>query len=150
MNDLPHYLADDAALAAFIAAFESPNLPKGEWTHAAHIAMAAVYLRRYGNDVLVPARAAIQRFNASVGGPPTAYHETLTVLWLGIVAETLDAASCESDLAAAKHGVGLYGLDSKAHGRFYSYDVVTSAEARTTWVAPDVLPVKISFLLPSY
>ena len=112
--------------------------------------MAAVYLRRYGDGVLTPTREAIQRFNASVGGPPTAYHETLTVLWLGIVAESLDGVTCVSDLDAAVHAVGLYGMDSKAHTRFYSYDVVKSDEARTSWVAPDVQPVRISFLLPSY
>jgi len=138
MNDLPHYLSDEASLAAFLAAFEAPELPKAEWTHAAHIAMAAVYLRRYGSAVLQPTREAIQRFNASVGGPATAYHETLTVLWLAIVAEALDARPCATDLEAATYAVSLYGLDSKAHTRFYGYDVVRSEEARMSWVEPDL------------
>lgn len=148
--EMPAYLEDEAALAEFLAAFEEPRLPKGAWTHAAHVAMAAVYLRRYGADVLEPTRRRIRAFNASVGGPPTAYHETLTVLWLGLVDEALKEARWETDLEAARHVVGLYGEDSKAHGRHYSFDVVASEEARRRWVAPDVREVKISFLLPSY
>jgi hypothetical protein len=150
MNTLPHYLSDDPALASFLAGFEAPSLAGKEWTHAAHVAMAAVYLRRYGSDVLAPTRAAIQRFNTSVGGPPTAYHETLTVLWLAIVAGALEDAGCDDDLCAATHAVRLYGADSKAHARFYSYDVVKDDVARAQWVAPDLIAVEISFLLPGY
>ena len=150
MHTQPHYLNDEAALTNFLAAFEQARLPKHEWTHAAHVAMAAVFLRRYGNAVLTPTRTAIQRFNASVGGQPTAYNETLTILWLAIVAEALEATPCATDLAAATHAVSLFGGDKKLPTTYYSYDITKVVETRTTWTAPDHKPIKISFLLPSY
>ena len=145
MSAHPHYLQDDEALRTFLAAFEEPCLPKDAWTHAAHVAMAAVYVRRYGAEVLDPTRAAIRGFNASVGGPPTAYHETLTVLWLAIVAEALATFEAAGDVEAARYVVGLFGSDSKRHTLYYSFDVARSEAARTAWHPPDMRPIAVPF-----
>jgi hypothetical protein len=99
--------------------------------------------------VLTPMREAIQRHNASVATPPGAYHETLTVFWLAILARSLSSSTWIDDLATVRHTVALYGSERRLHERFYSFDLLTSLEARSTWVAPDLQQLDVSFLLTS-
>lgn len=143
------FCASAEKLTDFIQAFEAGRLPRGRWTHAAHIAAGTVFTRRLGNAVLTPMREAIQRHNASVGTPPGAYHETLTVFWLAILAHVLGSFTWTDDLATVQHTVGLFGSERRLHERFYSFDLLASAEARRTWVAPDLQPLDVSFLLTS-
>lgn len=42
------FLETREAFNAFVAAWESGELPKAQWTHAAHVAMGAGYVARYG------------------------------------------------------------------------------------------------------
>lgn len=143
------FLESEAVLADFLRGFEDCTLAKERWTHAAHIAAGTVYLRRYGGHALAHVREAIQRFNASKGGPPTAYHETLTVFWLAVMDEVLHGRAPESDLAAAKFTVGRFGDDRRLYTAYYSFDVVDSQEARARWVAPDktALPVSLELAI---
>ncbi len=151
MSPLPEFLATPEALQAFVAAFEACALPKVAWTHAAHVAVGAVYTLRFGDEALGQLRKNISRFNESVGGvngPDSGYHETLTRLWWLLIAaqvgERKDAHS------AACEAVGLFGYQAKLHAAFYSYDVVASREARAVWVAPDLAgPYSLAAAIPS-
>lgn len=143
----PSYLADDLSLDTFVRAFEACTLPKAEWTHAAHVAVGTVYLRRYDLEALPKIRTAIQRYNASQGGPPTAYHETLTIFWLSVISEKLQAAENLSDLSAVQITHKELGKDSRLFKSYYSFDVVASQEARAGWVAPDLISVDMPFAL---
>lgn len=135
---MPDFLTSDLTLADFLHGFETCSLPKELWTHAAHIAAGTVYLRRYGAGALPHIRTAIQRFNASKGGPPTAYHETLTIFWLAVLDQTLRDHAFPTDLAAARYTVERFGDDRKLHTDYYSYDILKCDEARTRWVASDI------------
>jgi hypothetical protein len=42
-REAPAWLADDAALDAFVAAWRAGTLPKPAWTHAAHVAVCACH-----------------------------------------------------------------------------------------------------------
>lgn len=143
------FCASTEQLTDFMQAFEAGRLPRERWTHAAHIAAGTVFTLRLGNSVLAPMRQAIQRHNASVGTPPGAYHETLTVFWLAILARTLSSSSRMDDLATVQHTVTLYGSERRLHERFYSFDLLASLEARSIWIAPDLQPLDVSFLLTS-
>lgn len=132
------FLATPAALAAFIAAWEAGTLPHAEWTHAAHVAVAACYTVRHGAAALDRTRAGIIRYNTAVGTPNTAtsgYHETLTCFWADVVARL--TAGCGDEWEAARLAVARLGEDRDLHALCYAFDVPRSAEARRTWVAPD-------------
>jgi hypothetical protein len=143
------FCASTEKLTDFMQAFEAGRLPRERWTHAAHIAVGTVFTLRLGDAVLMPMREAIQRHNASVGTPPGAYHETLTIFWLAILARTLSTSTWNDDLAIVQHTVALYGSERRLHERFYSFDLLTSHEARSSWVAPDLQPLDVSSLLTS-
>jgi hypothetical protein len=131
----------EAALSSFIEGFESGAYPKAQWTHQAHVAMAAHYL------TLLPVpeatriiRARIPAYNAAQGGQNTAdlgYHETLTVFWVGIVAGFLAGlpegmARIEMIAAAAER----FAQESGFHKKFYGHDIAADVEARRHWVPP--------------
>lgn len=143
------FLESEAALSEFLQAFEDCSLPADRWTHAAHIAGGTVYLRRYGTHALAHIRTNIQRFNAAKGGPPTAYHETITIFWLAILDEATQGTAFANDLAAVRFTVDRFGDDRKLHTDYYSYDVVKSDEARLRWVAPDIRPLPVLLDLTS-
>ena len=94
---------------------------------------------RYGEGALAKIREGILRYNHAVGTANTessGYHETLTRLWAGVVAEAV--AGFSNEWLAARHAVQRFGEDRDLPRRFYSFDVVRSVEARRTWVAPDL------------
>jgi hypothetical protein len=62
----------------FLAAFEARTIPKAEWTHAAHVRMAWLFLKRLPfAAALDRIREGIRRYNAAVGSD--GYHETIMV-----------------------------------------------------------------------
>src|ERR1700760_2111749 len=117
-------LHDEASFGEFVGAFERAELPRAMWTHGAHVAIAALYIQRYGDGVLAKTRAAIRRHNASVGTPESAYHETLTVFWLAVVGEFLRCADSASELEAVQAAVAEFGERRKLHAEYYGFDVV--------------------------
>ena len=130
--------ASDAEIADLVRLFESCELPAGRWTHRAHLAVAASYLRCYPlPEATARARAHIRRYNESRGNV-TGYHETITVLFLRLVARELqtDPASLSEFVNGlpARFPVGwLYG--------YYTKDRLWSAEARSGFVGPDLRPL---------
>ena len=70
------------------------------------------------------------------------YHETLTVLWLWVLAEFLDGLPEGGPrIDAVRKAVDRYS-GNRLYSDYYSYDVSKSVEARKIWVEPDkrVLP----------
>lgn len=131
----------DESLAAFIKGFEEGTYPKEQWTHQAHVAMAAWYLTGYPlPEATRIIRAAIPAYNVAQGGKNTetsGYHESLTIFWIWIVAgflAGLPAFMPRREMVAA--AAGRYGAERTLHKRFYEYDVVNDTEARRVWVAP--------------
>lgn len=146
MTDTSGYswLASAPAFLAFVEAWELGTLPKAEWSHAAHVAVAACYRVRYGDDALGRIRAGILRYNTAVGTPNTdtrGYHETLTRFWTHVIGETV--TGIDDPWAAACVAVARYGPARDLHTRHYGFDVVGSVAARRGWVEPDLLPLGV-------
>lgn len=132
------FLSTPAALATFIAAWEAGTLAATDWTHAAHVAVAACYAVRHGAAALDRTRAGIVRYNVAVGTANTdtsGYHETLTRFWSEVVAGV--TAGCSGEWEAARLAVGRFGEDRDLHALCYAFDVPRSTEARKAWVPPD-------------
>jgi hypothetical protein len=138
-------LVSEEALDCFLSAFFDHSLPKAEWTHAAHVALAAYLL--YSEDVAVvlpKVRQAIRTYNEAVGGSNTessGYHETLTVFWLKVVSKKLQELNAETRFDAVRGAVTAYGEKRALHAEYYSSDIVRDSVARRQWIEPDLQPL---------
>ena len=144
-SDTPSYLLGPEECEAFLGEFEAGSVPSSEWTHQAHIAMATVYLTRYGNSVLSHTRAALRNHLLSRGRSISLYHETLTIFWLAIVAEAISQQEGISQHEAVQRNCATFGRRTKLHEQYYGFDVFNSPEARTRWIPPDLRPLAIPF-----
>lgn len=124
-------------------AFGTSKLPAGDWTHRAHLRVAWMFLKRHPlNEAHILMRVGIIRLNAFHGLVETAsrgYHETLTRLWLSLVASLMSATEVESSDAFVDRCISSLGKD--AIFRYYSRDLVMSVWARAVFVEPDLLPL---------
>lgn len=121
--------------------FEEHTLPKEEWTHHAHLAVAFSHVERFGLErSLDLLREKIRAYNRSVGTANTesqGYHDTITWFWLQIVADYYERTegSCvdryhqflQSDQARQDHIF-----------HFYSRDYLFTQTARLGIVEPDL------------
>jgi len=124
--------------------FETAELPREEWTHEAHIAMAAWYLVRHEPDhALSLVRTGIQRLNAVHGPSPSGrgYHETLTRVYMTLVRRSLARHTLGRPLMDAVNAVVADLFDRDIPLRYYSRERLFSPEARTRWVPPDLEPL---------
>ncbi len=116
-------------------------MPKAEWTHTAHVAMAAYFAFDHAVDATFAImKAGILHHNTAVGTPNTednGYHETLTRFWAGEIGAFIRSGRCTSRLEVARAAVAEFGGDRDRFRLYYSFDVVRDRRARREWVAPD-------------
>src|SRR5438270_9912037 len=139
MSPLPPYLLSGDVLDDFVSQWERTVLPKAEWTHSAHIAVGAYYVVRYGASAFDQMKTGLLRYAAAVGIHNTdtsGYHETLTRLWIEILARTVGTYS--DPLEAARFAVLTFGDFRDLPRLYYSFDVTLSIAARRAWVPPDL------------
>ena len=134
-------LENEIELRRFVEAWKAGRLPKAEWTHAAHVAMAAYFsFDHAGEATFAIMKAGILHHNTSVGTPNTednGYHETLTRFWAGEIGAFIRTGRFTSRLEAVRAAVAAFGGDRDRFRQFYSFDVVRDRRARREWVAPD-------------
>lgn len=121
--------------------FEDHSLPKEEWTHPAHLKVAYLYLLRVPfPEALDRLRTGIKAYNAAHGiqnTPTGGYHETMTQVWLQLVYTTL------RQFGPAETADAFFDAQSQLSSKrtpllFYSRDRIMSAEAKRTFVEPDL------------
>ncbi len=138
------FLDSERELAVFLAAWESGTLPKAEFTHAAHVAVAACYTwQRSPSEALPLLRQRIRAFNEAVGGQNTAdagYHETLTRFWAEVVGQFGATRPAGSRIEAVRAAVTQFGSARDLPKTYYSHDLVQDPVARREWVPPDKKP----------
>lgn len=144
-------LTNDPAIERLTLAMLARELPKAEWTHAAHWA-AALWLLRHRPEAAAPQAMAanIRAYNESIGGQNTdtsGYHETITIASLGAAADHL-AKMPDADIAEA-----LAALMASPLGHpdwlltHWSREALFGVEARRSWLAPDIAP--LPFAVPA-
>lgn len=131
-------------LQRFIGEFEAGTYPIDKWKHREHVIMASWYLLKLTTHEATPTiRAGIQRYNVSQGGQNTStsgYHETLTILWIHILASALQSAKGDV-LTRVRAMAAEFGMKAGLYHDYYSYDVLESVEARYQWMEPDLKPL---------
>ena len=137
----------EAGLASFIEGFEQGTYPKENWTHQAHVVMAAHYLTLHSVPQATRLiRTGIAAYNVAQGGKNTddsGYHETLTVFWIWIVAGFLASLPhAKPRLAMIQAAAERFGKQPAFHRKFYEHNVIGDLDARHGWVPPPVLAEK--------
>ena len=123
----------------FIATFERGGFGGDAFPHKAHIRMAWLYVTRLGPDAAIDRAAGGIRALAQANGQPTLYHDTVTRAWVYLVADAVTgspSAGFEEFLARNPQL-----LDKRLLLEHYSPDVLSSAWARSTWIAPNLAPI---------
>jgi hypothetical protein len=125
---------------AFLTRFEAGEISAADWTHAAHVAMAAAYVMRYGpEEAFLRIRAGIHHLNWHHGTITTAdrgYHETLTLFWTKVL-EGFQREHAALDRATLMN-LAMATLPGGLFKQYYGFDVVKSRQARMTWMDPDL------------
>ena len=132
----------DADIEALVRAFDDGSLPRSEWTHDSHLLVALWYLSRHPRDRATHlVREGIRRYN-HLHGRDSAYHETITLAWLAVVARFL-AGSDRAGPISVLAGMLLDDCGDKDHLlRYYSREALMSDEARRAWIPPDRRPIE--------
>src|SRR6267378_850277 len=108
-------LKSESELQRFVEAWKAGRLPKAEWTHAAHVAMAAYFAFDHAADATFAImKAGILYHNTSVGTPNTednGYHETLTRFWASEIGGFVRCGRFMSRLEAVRAAVAAFGED---------------------------------------
>jgi hypothetical protein len=135
-------LLTERSLAELIERWSDGTLPAKEWTHAAHVATCS-YLA-WNNTLSATYRLmkdGLYRYNDATGTPNTddrGYHETLTRFWCTLLFFMIHRGHFHSCLESANAMVERFGKESRADQAYYSFDVLTSRDARRRWFPPDV------------
>lgn len=118
--DLERFLRGQIAASAF--------------PHREHVRMGFEMLRRYDfAEAVFRYSRSLQRMAAGAG-KPQAFHQTVTVAFLALIAERIDCGSCADFDAFARHNADL--LEKSALARWYPSERLASEAARRTFILP--------------
>ena len=138
--------SDDLAIEHLAGQVLDTSLPRAEWTHAAHFALA-LWALRLRPELAEPEafRAIIVALNGAHGTPDTdssGYHHTITVASLDAARSILLGFGKDEPLVDV-----LAALVDGPLGRsdwilsYWSRDRLFSVAARRDWIEPDLAPL---------
>ena len=133
-----HELSEDDR--SFRLAFEACLFAPSDFDHLAHVRLAYVYLVESDLEVAVQRmRAALLTFIERNGILRSKFHETITRAWVLAVRHFMSRSTSASAAEFIDRNREL--LDSKIMLTHYSASVLFSADARTSFVEPDLEPI---------
>ncbi len=125
----------DAEILTLVDRLERCLLPKEEFHHRDHLAVAVVYLYAADFETAIDRmRSSLKRF-AGHHHVTGLYHETLTRFWLQQVEMRLDRQLC---LAESVRSIQAQLNDKNLAFEYYSRERINSKEAKEKWLPPDL------------
>ncbi len=139
----PRLFHSDAEIEHIGEGLLARTLPRGEWTHEAHLAVTTwLLVRRPDIDIDRKLPGIIRSYNESVGGVNSdteGYHDTITRAFLRGVRLFLEEADREEPLYQLVNDLLLSPMGRRDWPmRFYSRALLFSVDARREFVAPDI------------
>jgi len=129
----------DAEIHQVVHDFETCQTGKDDFHHEQHLVVAAYYLQSLTVEAATDKmRDALFRFLDHHQVDKRKYNETLTVFWLEMVALELSRLPVGATLAEKCNSVVATLNDPKLTSQFYSQELLSSDEARSKFVAPDL------------
>ena|ERR1700761_2154936 len=125
----------DAEILTMVDRLERCLLPKEEFHHRDHVAVAVVYLYAADLETAIDRmRSSLKRF-AGHHHVTGLYHETLTRFWLQQVEMRLDRQLC---LEESVRSIQAQLNDKNLAFEYYSRERINSKEAKEKWLPPDL------------
>ena len=106
--------------------------------HRQHLHLTWLAVQRYGTAAAVEVVSDGIRTTARYAGVPQKYNATVSRAWVELVGYHAVERDWDDFAAFADHHSAL--LDKRLLTRFYRPTTLSSAQARTGWVEPDVAP----------
>ena len=137
------HFASEAEIVRIGEGLFARNLPRAEWTHAAHFA-AALWLMRYRAelDAAETMPGLIRAYNESVGrvnDDTGGYHETITLASLRAARGVFNAYPAGMPVYRIVNALLSTNLANPNWLlEYWSRERLMSVEARTQWVEPDL------------
>ena len=144
MTGSKDFCSSDAEIEAIVEGFESCAMPDSEFSHTAHVLVALSYLHRLKLSVPEAAarmRSGLYRFLDHYGNDRQKYNETITLFWIKLVRGFLDRVGTARALTSIANELTAAYDDSRLIYNYYSKELLSSDEARTSWVEPDLKPL---------
>jgi hypothetical protein len=116
-------------------AFLRGEVDNRSFHHADHVRVGFELLRRHAFPVAVATFCAALKEIAARAGNPRAYHETITVAFLALIAEHMTARDYPDFETFAAANPEL--MDRQVLGRWYRVERLQSDVARRTFILPD-------------
>lgn len=134
----PHQASDEDR--QFRLAFDACTIAPSEFNHQAHVRLAYIYLTEGdANSAVQKMRDALLKFLEHNNVPRSKFHETLTRAWVLAVQHFMNRSTSTSAADFIAKNPEL--LDSKIMLTHYSASVLFSADARASFVEPDLDPI---------
>ena len=133
---------DDASIVHIGEGLLARTLPRGEWTHEAHLAACTWIIRdRPEIDSAMDMAKIISAYNVAVGGvndDTQGYHETITQVYVAGVKAHLAEVGVTKPLWQTVNALLLSARGRRDLPlRFYSKELLFSVPARRGFVPPD-------------
>ena len=123
-----------------ISRFEAGDVDPAEFTHAAHVYVAWLYLTETTlPDAILRYSAALKQLTRNLG-LESKYHETITWFFLIEIAERLSHGTTSGWHDFATRNADLLDEGSTLLSRCYSKARLTSDLARRQFILPDLIP----------
>ncbi|HYB32895.1 MAG TPA: hypothetical protein VED45_05635 [Steroidobacteraceae bacterium] len=126
--------ADGGELERFLRG----ELDAARFPHREHVRMAFELLRRYDFAETALHFTRALRAMAQRAGKPQAFHQTVTIAFLSLIAERIESGRASDFAAFARDNPDL--LDKAALARWYRPERLASASARRTFLLPEPPP----------
>lgn len=133
----------DEEIQHLVSGFWNRTLLHSEWTHDAHILVAAAACFDFPHDAQDRMQSGIQALNSHFGifmTPTGGYHNTLTIAYVRMIAEHIHKSGLEGRTAKINSAVEAF-RDKSVVLKHFSRELISSWEARSGWVEPDLEPL---------
>lgn len=122
---------DSPALARFLRVEIVPS----EFPHSEHVHIAFEMLKRHDFPETVLHFSRTLRAMAAKAGKPEAFHQTVTIAFLSLIAERIESGGAADFVDFAQANPDL--LEKTVLSRWYGADRLASAAARRTFLLPE-------------
>lgn len=126
--------ADSPELARFMRVEIVPS----EFPHREHVRVAFEMLKRHDFPETVLLFSRTLRAMAQKAGRPEAFHQTVTIAFLSLIAERMECGGAADFAAFAQANPDL--LEKTLLTRWYGAERLASAAARRTFLLPEPAP----------
>jgi hypothetical protein len=124
------------SVADLVRRFENNELESSAFSHADHVRVAWGLLQHHDFFAALSRMRVGLRSLAARAGRATAYNETITLAFMAVIYERVEAARDRGWRAFAEQNADL--LDKNMLKRFYTATRMTSAQAREGLLLPDL------------